>query len=625
MNRGKVIFTSLRLARSVYSNPLVGTRCLPSQVTRSLSFLSKRTCNHDFMSAHQKLFFSSTPNSIADLILNKEWSEDLVQELRNSNPGLTHETVIYVLKRIDKDPEKTSAFFDWACDENGFTPSNAVYSLLLRTFATGRSMKFFWVNVRKMKKQGLYIDKETYVTIVGTLHKARLDSDATAFIHFYNIMVHESKIDDLAKKVAIVISRSETWDDNVVKELGEIEISLSDNFVIRVLKLLYKMPLKALRFFKWAGQSPDYRNNTITYNAIVKVLARAESIAEFWDMIGEMKAAGHELDIDMYVKISRVLQKSKMMEDTVKLYEFMMDGPYKPSNQDCVLLLRAISSKGKADLNLVFRVVKKYEATGNLLSKGAYDGIHRSLTRVGRFDEADEIVKTMENAGYTPDNVTYSQLVFGLCRALRLEEASKVLDVMEARGCSPDIKTWTVLIQGCCEANDLDKASVWFAKMREANVDPDADLLEVLVNAFLSQNAIDGAYTLLVEMVDRARVRPWQATYKIMIDKLLGERKLEEASNLLHLMKKHNYPIYVKPFDQYIAKFGTVENALEYLKVISFKDYATPTAHRRVLECFFKEGRHSEAKDLFFKCPYHIRNHSQIRKLFGSANSSWNL
>ncbi|XP_057950686.1 pentatricopeptide repeat-containing protein At3g48250, chloroplastic [Malania oleifera] len=627
MNRAKGVLASLRLANSRRVALLLRTQPLSSQVIQFSNLspcpfsLFKPTCIYDFLNTHQKNFFSSKPNSIAELILCNDWSEELEHELRNSIPILTHETVIYVLRKLDKDPEKASEFFNWVCEKSRFKPSSAICSLMLRTFVNGGYMKEFWVTMRKMKEQGFYIDEETYITILGIFRKEKMASDAAALTHFYNRMVQDNAMDAIAKKVVNIVIGSE-WDDVVGKELGELKISLSDNFVLRVLKELRGHPPKILRFFHWAGQGPSYEHSSITYNATVRVLARGDSIAEFWNMVEEMKTAGYEMDIDTYIKISRQFQKIRMMEDAVKLYELMMDGPYKPSIQDCILLLRTIAASSKPNLDLVFRVVRKYEATGHSLSKAAYDGIHRSLTRLGRFDEAEKIMEAMRNAGYEPDNITYSQLVFGLCKVMRLGEACKVLDEMEERGCLPDLKTWTILIQGCCSANELDKALLCFSKMMEKECNADADLLDVLVSAFLSQKRINGAYTFLVEMVNKARLRPWQDTYKNLIQKLLGERKLEEALELLRLMKKHNYPPFPEPFDAYISRFGTVEDAWEFLKVLSFKEYPSPSAYLRVFKSFFEEGRHSEAKDLLYKCPHHIRMHVDICKLFGSASSN---
>ncbi|XP_020212410.1 pentatricopeptide repeat-containing protein At3g48250, chloroplastic [Cajanus cajan] len=616
MNRVKAIAASLRMLESS-----LGTR---NQVTHfSLHNplpLLDRSHFLRFPITHHKLYFSTKPNTIVELVLTNDWSQELEHKLENRCPSMTHETVLYVIKRLDKNPEKVSSFFNWVSKKEWFRASSSLYSLIVRVLATKDTMKQFWVTLRMMKEKGFYLDEETYLTILYGFKREKMDSDSVALTHFYDRMVEENAKQSIVTRVVDIISVSE-WGDGVKDELAKLQIQLSDNLVIRVLKELRNAPLKAYEFFHWVGKQSGYEHNTVTYNAVARVLARSDSIEEFWSVIEEIKNVGHELDIDTYIKISRMLQKNRLMEDAVKLYELMMDGSYKPLVQDCSILLKSISGSDKPNLDLVFRVAKKFESTGHTLSKAIYDGIHRCLTGAGKFDEAENIVRTMRNAGHEPDNITYSQLVFGLCKMRRFEEAYKVLEEMESCGCIPDIKTWTILIQGHYDGNEVDKALLCFTKMIEKGCDPDADLLDVMIEGFLRQKRIEGAYELLMEISRKCRISPWQATYKKLIEKLLGVMKFEEALKLLRLMKSHNYPPYHLPFVPYISKFGSVEDADQFLKALSVKSYASHTVYVQVFESLFREGRLSEAKDLLYKSPHHIRKHSKICKLFGSSES----
>ncbi|OMO53376.1 hypothetical protein COLO4_36756 [Corchorus olitorius] len=625
MNRSKAVFAYLRLANSLLSTRVSSTRCFSTQVThfpRFSSHLSFQPHYSNLRNTQQKVFFSSKPDSLVRLILTNDWSDGLVTELEKFNSALTHETVIYVLKKLDKEPKKASNFFDWAREENGFKPSSSVYSFMLRILANKDTVKEFWKALKEMKEQGFYLDEETYCTINSSFkNKNKMEAEAVALTHFYKRMIEDNANDRVVKKVADVVLGGE-WSDEIEKELDDMKISLSDNFVIRVLKELRNYPRKGLKFFHWVGKCSGYEHNTVTYNALLRVLARHDSIGEFWNVVEQMNGEGFEIDIDTYTKVTRHFQKFKMLEDAVKFYEIMMDGPYKPSAQDCSLLLRRLSGGSAEDMDLVNRVVSKYEAAGYSLSKAIYDGVHRSLTGLGRFDEAEKVMKTMKNAGCEPDNITYSQLVFGLCKAGRLEEARNVLGEMEAQGCTPDIKTWTILIQGHCDANQMDDALMCFANMQK-NCDADADLLDVLINGFIKQNKINGAYKLLVEMVNILHLRPWQATFKNLIEKLLRERKFEESMNLLKLMKKQNHPPNAEPLVQYISKFGTVDDAMEFLKALTTsKQYPSLGAYVHLLKSFLKEGRHPEAQDILYKCPHHIRQHSKISQLFGTKSTA---
>jgi len=624
----KAITTSLKSLKSSSSSSSRATQVLATryQVSHfssssfSLPLLNRSHNLLPFHNSHQKHYFSSKPNSILERVYNNDWSEELEKELEECRESLTHETVVYVLKRLDKNPLKVFTFFNWVSEKDWFMASSSVYSLVLRVLARNKNMKEFWIVLGAMKENGFYLDEEMHLMLSADLKKTKMKSDDVEFSRFYKGMLEQDAMLSVVKKVVGIISGSD-WDDEVENELQKVKIQLSDNFVIRVMKELRNSPLKAYKFFHWVGKQSGYQRNTVTYNAVARVLPRMESIEEFWSILEEMKSVGHELDVDTYIKISRQLLNNRMMEDSVKLYEHMMDSSYKPTAPDCIVLLKSLSTKDKPDLDLVFRVTKKFESTGYTLSKAVYDGIHRSLTGAGKFDEAEKIVETMKNAGYEPDNITYSQLIFGLCKTRRFEEALKVIDHMQAINLWVDIKTWTILIQGYCDAGELDDALLSLYKMMEKPSSLDAELLEVLVDGFVKQKRIDDAYKLLLEITGKGHLSPWQATFEKLIDGLLGVRKFEEALDLLRLMKSKQYSPYHEPFASYISKFGTMEDAAEFLKALSIKNYPSHTIYLQIFESLFQEGRFSEAKDLLYRCPHHIRENSKISELFGSSKS----
>ncbi|CAH1419152.1 unnamed protein product [Lactuca virosa] len=619
MNQTKRLLSTIRLANSLYSTQLARTH--PNNKVRT-RFVDLHVPNYvsPFLNFHAKLFFSSKPEQTLNIILSEKWSDELEQELSKSKTDFTHESVMYVLKKLSKEPQKASDFFNWIVGKQGFQPSSSIYSIMLRVYGNKESIKRFWATAQKMKEEGFFIDDQAYLMILQDFKNSNMINEAANLTKIYNSMAKDNVMNDVIKEIVGVVIESD-WGNGVEKRLAGIkfDFKVSDNFVLRVLKNLRKYPLKAIKFFRWVSETFNYEQNTITYNGVLRVLCQEDSIKEFWNIFKEMKNAGHEMDLDTYLKISRFFQKRKMLKEAVELYEHMMDSPYKPSIQHCSVLLRTIAGNISPNLDLVFRVVNKFEATGNSLSKSVYDGIHRSLTSVGQFDEAEKMMTAMKDAGYEPDNITYSQLIFGLCKARRLEDATKVLDEMQANGCTPDIKTWTILIKGHCSANEVDKALIIFANMIEKGCEADADLLDVLVNGFLSQNKAIDAHQVLVEMTETGGVKPWQATYKNLIRKLLLERKFEESLKLLRLMKKHDYPPVSEPFVGFVSKFGTIDDALEFLKALSYKESPSVSSYLNVFQGFVDEGRELEAKDLLFKCPPHIRKNKGISSLFGSV------
>ncbi|XP_047055442.1 pentatricopeptide repeat-containing protein At3g48250, chloroplastic-like [Lolium rigidum] len=531
----------------------------------------------------------------------------------------TTESVLYSLRSLSKeDPSLALAFFRRSA-ESGHPLGSAAYNLMLRTLASrpASAAHHFWPFLADMEAAGHSVDQGTYLAALASFKKASLNAD------------YASLADRLAKArtdahpvSAAVLQEQEEEDGSLDKRLEGVE--LTETAVTKVLREVRDHPAKALAFFRWAGrQNCGYKHESAAYNAMARVLGREESMREFWDLIQEMKAHGMHLDIDTYVKLSRQFQKRHMMTQAVELYELMMDSPYKPSQADGPLLLRRIALGPSPDLELAYRVVRKYEAVYEFKSKDVFDGIHRALTSNGRFDEAAEVMYDMRAAGHQPDNITYSQLVFGLCKANKCDEARKVFDEMEAEGCVPDLKTWTMLIQGHCAAGEVDKALHYLTEMIENNLDADADLLDVMVKGLCNQDKVDAAHTLFVEMVDKGQLSPWQNTYKHIITELLRVKKLEDALGLLKSMKARKFPPFADPFPPKIAQYGTLEDARDFLKALkgSVNAYPAYTVYLLMFKSFFAEGRYSEAQDLLYKCPFHIRKHHEITKLFESIKA----
>ncbi|CAM0907730.1 unnamed protein product [Alopecurus aequalis] len=536
----------------------------------------------------------------------------------------TTESVLYSLRSLSKDPSLAFAFFRRST-EQGHPLGSSAYNLMLRTLASrpAAAKAHFWPFLRDMEAAGHSVEQGTYLAALASFKTANLAAD------YASLTARLAKARDDAQAAGNPVSaaadavRGLEQDEELDKRLEgivELLLPLTETTVAKVLLEVKDHPVKALAFFRWAGRQKGYAHGSVAYNAMARVLGREESVGEFWELVQEMKAGGMHLDIDTYVKLSRQFRKRHLMKEAVELYELMMDGPYKPSQSDGPLLLRRVALGPSSDLELAYRVVRKFEAVYEFKTKEVFDGIHRALTSHGRFDEAAEVMQDMRGAGYEPDNITYSQLVFGLCKANKCDKARKVFDEMEAEGCTPDLKTWTMLIKGHCVAGEVDKALQYFTEMIEKNLDADADLLDVMVKGLCNQDKVYAAHTLFVEMVDKAQLSPWQHTYKHIISELLRVKKLEEALNLLKSMKARKFPPFADPFPPKIAEYGTLDDAKDFLKALkgSSNNYPSYTVYLLVFKSFFAAERYSEAQDLLYKCPFHIRKHHDITKLFES-------
>jgi len=124
--------------------------------------------------------------------------------LEECREALTHETVVYVLKRLDKKPLKVFTFFNWVSEKDWFMLSSSVYSLVLRVLGSKKKMKEFWIVLRAMKEKGFYLDEETHLMISTGLKNEKMSCDVVALENFYKGMIEQNAMQSVVKKVLIL-------------------------------------------------------------------------------------------------------------------------------------------------------------------------------------------------------------------------------------------------------------------------------------------------------------------------------------------------------------------------------------------------------------------------------------
>ncbi|XP_077237552.1 pentatricopeptide repeat-containing protein At3g02490, mitochondrial-like [Tasmannia lanceolata] len=622
-------------SRSTVRSP--GIDSLYNQVTKlgsqnarfSHSFCPRNSQNIGFpfslnakMGNHINRYFSSElvleqkdPDHVLfhDIFSKTSSFDDVKNAFESLNLPLDHETVLLVLRNLDGSPKVAQRFFDWVLETDDGKLSSKSYNLMLGFLGGKDHVKEFWDLFVVMKKKGYGISKYTHNKVSESFSEEGMVSDLDRLKEVFTLRSMEDSTERLCSMVCKIIREGE-WGEEIQKKLEDLDVVLSSNLILMVLPRLDVCPMKALMFFRWVEENRSLKHDAKTYNAMARLLVREDCIGEFWAAVNEMMNARLEMEMSTYIMASGWFYKRKMVKEAVDLYEFMMEGSDKPPVQDCLFLLRKIVSCKETDMDLFSRVISIFAAGGNILTKSTFDGVLKSLTGAGKLGECDGILKAMEKGGFVANSSVHSQVVLGLCKAESLDEACKFVD-----GCNSGIKPWESLIQGLCGATAVDMASSWFQKMvdRESAAKVGC-AFEVLVKRFCHQDRPQDACKILSEMVDGKQLQPWHTTYKILIEKLLGEGFLKEALSLLGLMKKDGFPPFIDPFIVYISKSGSEDDAMSFLKAMTVKRFPSTTVFLRIFEAILRAGRHNVAHNLLSKCPGYIRGHADVLNLFCS-------
>ncbi|XP_039003107.1 pentatricopeptide repeat-containing protein At5g57250, mitochondrial-like [Hibiscus syriacus] len=129
-----------------------------------------------------------------------------------------------------------------------------------------------------------------------------------------------------------------------------------------------------------------------------------------------------------------------------------------------------------------------------------YTSLLNAFNRLGRFDEACDLVSSIEKQGLALD-VLYSCWILGYFGNGCLVEALKKHRQMVDRGINPDIVCYTILFDGFSRKGSMDKA-VAFLKMLKDGVLPNVITCTVIMLGFCKEGKLEKASTLFKEAQD---------------------------------------------------------------------------------------------------------------------------
>lgn len=601
-----------------FSPQISRIRALIPQVSNPISQVSNP--NSFLIQIPKFRYFSSTSvvdSRLVDIFSKPASLDELKITLDSLDIKLDQESVHSVLKKLETIPESARKFFDWVLDrevkENRVLRSKS-YNKMLEIVGLNGDLKEFWDLNSAMEKKGYKISKETYMKVCERLKNDRMDKD----LEMLNKMYSTSYSQNIASRVRGVLSKDDEKFEIICCKLENLGIRFKSDLIADVLDQIGAETKKALVFFKWVEANPKIRIDGRVLNAVARVLGREDCISDFWNILQKMQDLGHNIERDTYVKVINRLYKRKMINEVVKLYEFAMNSSEKPPVDDFSFHLRKILTCKELDVSLVTKIVRIYLNSGNsrqVIDK-SFDGYLKSLRSVERLGECLNVLKAMQAGGYEPDASVHGKIVVGLSNAKKLSEALDYADKLGRSGLKLDLNTWSSFVQKAYNAGEFDKVSRCFEKMvgiiGTENAKPAFD---VLIHELCHKKNAKHATIVFKDTIVRKNIRPWHATYKFLIEKLLNAGNYEEATDLLMLMKEHDFPPFIDPFIVYISKSGTADDAMILLKAIASNEYPSTNVYIQLFEALIKEGRHRVANDLHSMAPSSVHNHEDVLNL----------
>ncbi|KAK2442085.1 pentatricopeptide repeat-containing protein, mitochondrial [Trifolium repens] len=324
----------------------------------------------------------------------------------------------------------------------------------------------------------------------------------------------------------------------VEKSLEDSGIDVTPKDVEQVLKLSYRFPAQAVKFFRWAGHRINHNHTPYSWNLVIDILGKNCLFDAMWDAVKSMRREGL-LSRSTFASIFASYVNADRIADAITTFE-VMDG------YGCVRdvvslnsLLSAICGSGRVIeacdyLQVAKKLVRPDSDTYAILMEG--------LESVGNVVGAKEnFAEMVFEIGWDPANVpAYDSFLCTLIKGSDgIREAVKFFDSLRDRRCYPGIRFFRVALDECVRFHDIRRAEFfWEVMLGKTKLQPTTAMYNSMISLYCYHGDIDAAMKMLDGMVCKGAF-PDSLSYNFLFRFLIKGKKLQEASRMFTEMVKN--------------------------------------------------------------------------------------
>ncbi|GLJ13708.1 hypothetical protein SUGI_0218690 [Cryptomeria japonica] len=328
-------------------------------------------------------------------------------------------------------------------------------------------------------------------------------------------------------------------------KLTEMNVRLSPQLVLKVIRNTSKHANSALRFFTWAKSQPQYSHNSAAYNEIINIAGGSGDFEAVGSLIEEMVAKGYSLMerafsftlscrsirrvtenlVNIFGKLERLarltafysllcfLHRQKFLAIANWVLQQMADrGQYLSVSYFNALIAARCLRRQILEAKMLLDEMKKYGCEPNTNS---YNYLIGTLCKMGKIADVCQLLDLMEKSGHQPDPITYEILICHACKSNEIYGALEFLNKMIAEGLRPRFSTYAAFIKGYFRTKQFEEAYSFLVETSKK--DPSADSMNYMLLASLFQKSemMIEAQSVLLKMIEKGLIPKFSLCKKV--------------------------------------------------------------------------------------------------------------
>ncbi|XP_016485409.1 putative pentatricopeptide repeat-containing protein At3g15200 [Nicotiana tabacum] len=341
---------------------------------------------------------------------------------------------------------------------------------------------------------------------------------------------------------------------DIFQSLNQCNFTLSEDFILDVLKRHRSDWKPAFTFFKWV-LAGGYSPKTGSFNEILDILGRMRRFDELNQVLDEMSKRGNLVNERTYGIVINRYAAAHKVEDAIEFF-------YKRKDLGLELDLIAFQT-----LLVCLCRFKHVEAAEFLFHNKKNEFKHDIKMRniilngwcvLGSLREAKRFWNDIVTSRCKPDKFTYGIFINSLCKSGKISTAVKLFQTMWEKGCKPDVAICNCIIDGLCFKKRIPEALDIFREMNERDCLPDAATYNSLIKHLCKIRRMDKVYELLDEMETKGEgCLPNARTYGYLLN---SAKTPEEAIGILERMNKNGCKMLGDTYNLLLRLFMSWDN-----------------------------------------------------------------
>jgi len=281
-------------------------------------------------------------------------------------------------------------------------------------------------------------------------------------------------------------------------------------------------------------QSPtlDIQN----YMSLIRAAGRDKDADRAFAVLKRLKDSGSTLDVAAYNCVLDVCVTVRDMKRAQHLVCQMKES----CNIDIITyntLLKGHCNTG--DLQSAKSLLVEMRQAGHTPNDVSYNCLINSAVSSGNFNEAWDIISTMQDNGVPADHYTISIMMKALKKIRNPKQVGKTLELLDHSGidvCSDEVLLNTV-VETCIWHKNYDRLDALLSAFASSSLKPSVPTYGSLIKAASCLKQVDRCWNIWRQIVEERAMDPNDIVLGCMLDALVCNDRLEQAEALLKQWK----------------------------------------------------------------------------------------